>query len=418
MAALLIVLVGVGGWTVALAEVAPPNLLAAASPTPSVTPTPQLTSTPRTPTLRPTRTPEPTPEGTAVPEQSPTLEPTATEEATPAATATLEPTPTDIPIPTPTPTPTRTPLAVQYSVEAGDSLTSISAAVGVDLDAILVANGLTLDSVLIPGQILQVPRSPGIFHVVGADESLSAIAALYGVSLRDIAEANALEDPSLIYLGQRLFIPGAKALPPTPRPTATIEATAEATTTPLPTARLTAIPSPTTISSITPTRFAAAGTQVTVSAPIGTFAVPTVSGTMINGNATATPIPPKGFAGPNARLIWPVLGYISQVFGENGHTGIDIMADTGMPMVSAADGVVTLTTTSDIGYGNRIEIDNGGGISTLYAHLSVIQVTQGQTVRQGQLIGLVGESGWATGPHLHFEVRQAGVPVNPLQYLP
>lgn len=418
MAALIVIVVGVGGWTAALAEVAPPSLLPLISTTPSPTPSPRLTPTPRTPTLRPTLTPEPTPEANRETDQTPTPEPTFTpDELTPTPTAMPEPSPT----PTPTPVPTRTPTGIQYSVQAGDSLSSIAAQVGVDLDTIMLTNGLTVDSVLIPGQTLQVPRSPGAFHMVGPDESLSAIAALYAVNLRDIADANGIEDPSLIYVGQRLFIPGAKALPPTPRPTATPEATPtpspsappSATSTPL----ATSASSATALPSVTPTRLTGIATQPAV--PSTGLASPTPGASLVtSGNATSTPIPPKGFAGPSARLIWPLRADISQPFGENGHTGIDLMGDLGVPLVAAADGVITLTAISDIGYGNRIEIDHAGGISTLYGHLSVIQVTQGQQIRQGQVIGLVGDSGWATGPHLHFEVRQAGVPVNPLNYLP
>ena len=109
---------------------------------------------------------------------------------------------------------------------------------------------------------------------------------------------------------------------------------------------------------------------------------------------------------------------LSQLFGENGHSGIDIMALQGDPVFAARDGIVTVVADSDFGYGKHIEIDHGGGISTLYGHLSVFSVTAGQRVSSGQRIGSAGDTGYSFGPHLHFEVRLAGVPVDPLPYLP
>lgn len=124
--------------------------------------------------------------------------------------------------------------------------------------------------------------------------------------------------------------------------------------------------------------------------------------------------------------IWPALGLLWDRFGwrenvsEIGeaeyHCGIDISAALGHPVLASADGVVvTVDTRPD--YGNMIIIDHGSGLTTRYAHLSGFRVTLGERVKRGQLIGLVGKSGRATGPHLHYEVRLNGNPVNPLRYI-
>ncbi len=86
------------------------------------------------------------------------------------------------------------------------------------------------------------------------------------------------------------------------------------------------------------------------------------------------------------------------------HNGLDFVAATGKNVYATGDGSVTLVKESRIGYGNEIFIDHGYGFGSSYAHLSQILVEEGQIVKRGQLIGKVGESGRATGPHLHYEV--------------
>ncbi|EAX46854.1 peptidase M23B [Thermosinus carboxydivorans Nor1] len=125
-------------------------------------------------------------------------------------------------------------------------------------------------------------------------------------------------------------------------------------------------------------------------------------------------------------MLWPASGPITSPFGwrthpifgtARFHSGIDIGADYGDP-VAAADGGVVVYADWMGGYGKTVIIDHGGGISTLYAHNSELLVSEGQRVRKGQPIARVGSTGYSTGPHLHFEVRQNGSPVNPLGYLP
>jgi len=127
----------------------------------------------------------------------------------------------------------------------------------------------------------------------------------------------------------------------------------------------------------------------------------------------------------DAPSLWPVQGPVASSFGEredpfNGegafHTGIDIDAPYGTPVRAAGDGNVTGAATVG-GYGREVLLDHGHGVATLYGHLSAIAVVAGQHVTRGQVIGYVGQSGRATGPHLHYEVRVHNVPVNPHKYL-
>ena len=131
-----------------------------------------------------------------------------------------------------------------------------------------------------------------------------------------------------------------------------------------------------------------------------------------------------GLGGP-VQFAWPVHGPITSPFGMRVdpvtgqyqlHSGIDIGADYGVPIQAAADGNVIYAGWYG-GYGYAIIIDHGGGFSTLYAHCSAMYVSVNQPVRRGQVIGAVGSTGWATGPHLHFEIRVNGKPIDPLSRL-
>ena len=98
------------------------------------------------------------------------------------------------------------------------------------------------------------------------------------------------------------------------------------------------------------------------------------------------------------------------------HEGLDIAANPGTPVVAPADGMVTYAGY-DAGYGKLIVIDHGYGVETRYGHNSEIQVAVGQKVRHGQRIAAVGSTGRSTGPHLHYEVRVNGQPIDPLNYI-
>jgi murein DD-endopeptidase MepM/ murein hydrolase activator NlpD len=129
--------------------------------------------------------------------------------------------------------------------------------------------------------------------------------------------------------------------------------------------------------------------------------------------------PPSDSTPSAAGLIWPVSGPVTSPFGWRWgrmHEGIDIGVAYGTPIHAAASGRVIYAGWMS-GYGNLVAIDHGNGMSTAYGHQSQIAVSNGQTVSQGQVIGYVGCTGHCFGPHLHFEVRINGTPVDPMGYL-
>jgi murein DD-endopeptidase MepM/ murein hydrolase activator NlpD len=123
--------------------------------------------------------------------------------------------------------------------------------------------------------------------------------------------------------------------------------------------------------------------------------------------------------------LWPVAGRLQSAFGRRTdpfsgqgtfHSGVDISAPTGTPVRTAADGIVVRAEWAS-SYGRLIVVDHGGGIQTYYAHLSGFDVIPGQEVRRAQIIARSGASGRVTSSHLHYEVRQAGTPINPYVFL-
>jgi murein DD-endopeptidase MepM/ murein hydrolase activator NlpD len=157
-----------------------------------------------------------------------------------------------------------------------------------------------------------------------------------------------------------------------------------------------------------------------------------------NAEVTAALVASDPVLTATGKLLWPIPhAAVSQGFGPTGyafeaayagfphfHTGIDLAVPLGTPVFAAADGVVVLarpmtdTIGALIGYGNYVIIQHDAGLKTLYGHLLAIGVKEGDQVKRGQLIGLVGSTGNSTGPHTHFEVRIDNSPVDPLQMLP
>ena len=125
-------------------------------------------------------------------------------------------------------------------------------------------------------------------------------------------------------------------------------------------------------------------------------------------------------------FIWPIntsvtseFGYrVHPIFGTRRlHAGIDLGAGSGTKILATKGGTV-ISAGPYGGYGNAVVIAHGDGLSSLYAHQSKIAVSAGESVDRGEVIGYVGSTGQSTGPHLHFEIRESGEPVNPRRYLP
>lgn len=160
----------------------------------------------------------------------------------------------------------------------------------------------------------------------------------------------------------------------------------------------------------------------------------------ISGTANGTPFSASGEinsghfeaagyygSGAGGDLLWPTTStYVTSEFGyrtdasyaggSTNHAGIDIGVPEGSTVVAAASGTVVIAGTYG-GYGKYVEIDHGNGLVTCYGHNSIIKVRQGQKVKAGDVIALSGNTGVSTGPHLHFEVRVNGTPVDPMKYL-
>jgi len=163
----------------------------------------------------------------------------------------------------------------------------------------------------------------------------------------------------------------------------------------------------------------AVSAQLTAQIQAAQAAPPQTPNPADNSSPTSSGTPAAPAAPASSGLIWPVSGPITSPFGMRWgslHPGIDIGAPMGTPIKAAAAGTVIVAAFSG-GYGNLVVIDHGNGLATAYAHQSQIAVSVGQQVTQGQVIGYVGSTGFSTGPHLHFEVRVNGSPVDPMGYL-
>ena len=258
-------------------------------------------------------------------------------------------------------------LVKTYKVKKGDKLDAIASRFKVSAMSVIWANDLKSKTDVHAGEVLRIPPVTGLIVQVSTTDTLAGLAARYDVNATDILATNGLDDPNLV-VGQVLVIPGAKGRPlPTPKPT------------------------------VKTTRPSTGGSSGTVRGPAvyrgGTF-------------------------------VWPVVGggnYISQYF-HYGHYAIDIAADYGSKVRAAGAGTVIFAGWKSNGGGYQVWIAHGSGLYTTYNHMSAITVGRGQSVARGQQVGRVGQSGNATGPHLHFEVWRGmvwdgGRRVNPLAYL-
>lgn len=248
---------------------------------------------------------------------------------------------------------------IEYKVETGDTLSGIARKFDISVDTIKWANDLKSESIK-PGETLKILPVSGVTHVVKSGDTIESVAKKYSASAQAIVDFpfNGVPDDFTLKVGQLLVIPDGtppevKAPKPRPQP-----------------------------------QYLAEGPESPVfSAPYG------------------------------AQFIWPAGGQLTQYFAWY-HPGIDI-ANRSAPGIAASDGGIVLVAgwPDGQGYGNRVVLDHGNGYTSLYAHLSNIYVSVGQTVSRGQLIGQMGSTGRSTGTHLHLEIHYKGVPLNPLSIL-
>lgn len=208
----------------------------------------------------------------------------------------------------------------------------------------------------------QEPEPPaGIFHVVQSGQTLWRIARAYGITIASLAEANNIPNPERLEVGQALFIPGAQGAVDVP-----------------------AYPAP----------------------------IPDFPGTLLPD--PSIPHRADGY-------VWPVSGQVLAPFGQRRrrsvHRGLDIRGGSGDDVLAARAGRVVFAGEQR-GYGRVVVLDHGDGEQTVYAHNSKNLVKAGDEVGRGVPVALVGRSGNATTEHVHFEVRRAGVPLDPMPLLP
>ena len=142
-------------------------------------------------------------------------------------------------------------------------------------------------------------------------------------------------------------------------------------------------------------------------------------GARIRSAQSSSVVPAPTGAASAAGFVWPVHGVLTSGFGWRWgrmHEGVDLAVGSGTPVVAAAAGTVIVAGWYG-GYGNLVVVDHGNGVSTAYGHNTSVTVSYGQSVAQGQLVAYSGNTGHSTGPHVHFEVRVNGSPVDPLGYL-
>ncbi len=225
-------------------------------------------------------------------------------------------------------------------------------------------------------------RKAGVYHTVTQGVTLYRLSLAYKIPIAKLMEANRLSSPSALKKGSRVFIPGAKKVLPI--------------------------------------------------APYAPLSAQEKQDLERSLETEEHPIPPQGpsadrtgdkppWQGKELDIIWPIQGKINSPFGPRGkrlHAGIDIASPSYQEVKAAMDGEVILARNSNTGYGKVVVLRHDLGFSTIYGHMNVIIAREGESVRQGQAIGGVGSTGRSTGPHLHFEIRHDGRPMDPSPLMP
>ena len=241
-----------------------------------------------------------------------------------------------------------------------------------------------------------VPPLPRVItYTVKAGDTMSDIALRYGISLDSLRWSNpeVAYNPDDLYIGQQLRIPPLNGVVVTVKKGDTIERLARRYNV-----------DPDVIRTYAPNHLKPPYTLK----PGQLLVIP-------GGSREVNVPPPRPY--PGYDYMWPVRGIITQRFHKY-HPGLDIATAYNAGVYAARAGRVRVARWDDTGYGNMIIIDHGGGWNTLYAHMKGFLVRPGQWVNQGDLIGRVGGTGRATGPHIHFEIRKGRTRYNPETFLP
>jgi len=247
-----------------------------------------------------------------------------------------------------------------YIVREGDTVSTVAGRFGLKTITLLWANGLAERSVLRVGQKLTIPPLDGLVYTVRNGDTLGKIANTYDTDIEKIVRANQLANEHSLQIGQILILPGA--------------------------------------------------TQPAVRARVSS---PTLLGRIRDAILPSPSTSTQKVAG---LFIWPTTARrITQYFSWR-HTGVDIAGPVSNSILAAASGKVILSGWQR-GYGYTIVIDHGNGYQTRYAHSRKLLAQSGEYVEQGQVIAMVGSTGWSTGPHVHFEVMKNGRRQNPLSYI-
>lgn len=236
----------------------------------------------------------------------------------------------------------------EYEVASGDTIASIASRFNITTETILWANDLSKNSAIRVGQKLAILPVSGVSYKIRSGDTIGEISEKFHISQKELSEFNDLTD-GMLRVGETIIIPGGKL-------TATITSSSD-----------------------------------------------TASSKLIVKVQTTT---------TDGYFSKPVVGGI-KTQGVHGHNGVDIAASMGTPILAARQGYVSLVRGGDGwngGYGNYVVITHDNGIQTLYAHMSAIDVLQGENVTRGQKVGAMGNTGESTGVHLHFEVRGAKNP--------
>ncbi len=244
-----------------------------------------------------------------------------------------------------------------YTVQDGDTIASIAATFDISVNTVLWANGLSSRDIIKVGDHLTILPITGVLHTVQSGDTVLAMADQYDAKATDIIDYNSLDEEAKLSIGQKILVPDGYIEPRSAPEVAPRDA------------------------------------QIARDEADG---------------PTPPPAPVEG-----SGLIWPTTSrHISQYF-RWGHTGVDIDNRSRPPVFAAEAGTVEFTGWLG-GYGNLIILNHGSGLTTHYAHVEKFYVSKGQQVAKGAAIAKVGSTGRSSGPHLHFEVRRGGRPVNPM----